>query len=173
MSVEKWRSPIFEKKICVQIINLFVSKLQVFGHFLEIVSLDFANFAYFDRWNLYLTISIGCCSKKISCMLFLILTPSICEKMHTLLLYLVWMTMNMHNLIDNIGMFLTKSFGSQKTNSWMLFCILTPPICLNNAYIATFLRLSSVFCLHIIIEIILPHFNCFFIWHPCFLDPPT
>ena len=51
MSLEKWRSLIFEKKFCVQIINLFVSKLQVFGHFLEIASLDFANFAYFDRWN--------------------------------------------------------------------------------------------------------------------------
>ena len=31
-----------KKKICVQIIHLFVSKLVVFRHFLEIASLDFA-----------------------------------------------------------------------------------------------------------------------------------
>ena len=64
MGLEKWRSPIFEKKFCVQIIHLFVSKLVVFGHFLEIASLDFANFAYFDRWDWYLTNSSDCCSKE-------------------------------------------------------------------------------------------------------------
>ena len=42
LALEKWRSPIFEKKMCLQIISLFVSKIGVFGHFLEIASLDFA-----------------------------------------------------------------------------------------------------------------------------------
>ena len=31
-----------KKKICLQIIGQFVSKIGVFGHFLEIASLDFA-----------------------------------------------------------------------------------------------------------------------------------
>ena len=34
--------PDFWKKKCLQIISLFVSKIGVFGHFLEIASLDFA-----------------------------------------------------------------------------------------------------------------------------------
>ena len=40
--------------MCLQNILLFVSKIGVFGHFLEIASLDFANFAYNDRqeWHL-------------------------------------------------------------------------------------------------------------------------
>ena len=40
--------------MCLQNILLFVSKIGVFGHFLEIASLDFANFAYDDRqeWHL-------------------------------------------------------------------------------------------------------------------------
>ena len=38
----KVTKPDFRKKICVLIINLFVSELVVFGHFLEIASLDFA-----------------------------------------------------------------------------------------------------------------------------------
>ena len=52
MSLKKWRSPIFEKK-------LFGPKMakngqnlaqnEVFGHFLEIASLVLANFAYDDR----------------------------------------------------------------------------------------------------------------------------
>ena len=40
--LRKVTKPDFRKKNCVQIINLFVSKLQVFGHFFEIASLDFA-----------------------------------------------------------------------------------------------------------------------------------
>ena len=51
MSLKSDEARFLKKKFCVQIINVFVSKLQVFGHFLEIASLDFANFAYFDRWN--------------------------------------------------------------------------------------------------------------------------
>ena len=42
MSLKKWRSPIFKKKMCLQIISLFVSKIEVFRHFLEIAALDFA-----------------------------------------------------------------------------------------------------------------------------------
>ena len=34
--------PDFQKKFCLQIIAQFVSKIAVFGHFLEIASLDFA-----------------------------------------------------------------------------------------------------------------------------------
>ena len=49
--LEKWRSPIFEKKMCLQIISLFVSKIGVFGHFLEIASLDFAKNA--RNYNYY------------------------------------------------------------------------------------------------------------------------
>ena len=41
--------------MCLQIIRLFVSKIEVFGHFLEIASLDFANFAYYIRKQWYLT----------------------------------------------------------------------------------------------------------------------
>ena len=45
--LRKVTKPDFWKKFCVQIIHLFVSKLVVFGHFLEIASLDFAqNFRY-------------------------------------------------------------------------------------------------------------------------------
>ena len=41
--------------MCLQNILLFVSKIGVFGHFLEIASLDFANFAYNDRQEWHLT----------------------------------------------------------------------------------------------------------------------
>ena len=34
--------------------GLFVSKIEVFGHFLQIASLDFANFAYCIRQEWYL-----------------------------------------------------------------------------------------------------------------------
>ena len=47
MSIEKWRSPIFETEMYVQNILLFVSKIGVFGHFHEIASLDFACLAYY------------------------------------------------------------------------------------------------------------------------------
>ena len=49
------QSPISTKKMCLQIISLFVSKIEVFCHFLEIASLDFANFAYYIRQECYLT----------------------------------------------------------------------------------------------------------------------
>ena len=43
MSIEKWRSPIFEKKS--------VAKIGVFGHLLEIASLDFAMIEKNDIWQ--------------------------------------------------------------------------------------------------------------------------
>ena len=47
----KVTKPDFWKKMCLQIISLFVSKIGVFGHFLEIASLDFAknvrNYSYY------------------------------------------------------------------------------------------------------------------------------
>ena len=51
----KVTKPDFLKKMCLQNIRLFVSKIGVFGHFLEIASLDFANFAYYIRKQWYLT----------------------------------------------------------------------------------------------------------------------
>ena len=45
----KVTEPDFPKKNCLQIIAQFVSKMEVFGHFLEFASLDFSNFAYDDR----------------------------------------------------------------------------------------------------------------------------
>ena len=48
---KKVTKPDFRKKMCLQIISLFVSKIGVFGHFLEIASLDFAknvrNYCYY------------------------------------------------------------------------------------------------------------------------------
>ena len=70
MSIEKWRSPIFEKK--AQIIDLFVPKLTVFGQFLEIASLDFADFAYYDKKEWYLAEPSGSSFQKMT--LFRILT---------------------------------------------------------------------------------------------------
>ena len=55
MNVEKWRSPILIKKMCLQNISIFVSKIGPFGHYLEIDSLDFADFAYYIRQEWYLT----------------------------------------------------------------------------------------------------------------------
>ena len=46
--------PISKKKMCLQNIRLFVSKIGVFGHFLKIASLDFANFACVIRQQWYL-----------------------------------------------------------------------------------------------------------------------
>ena len=43
------QSQIFEKKMCLQIIAQFVSKIEVFGQFLEIASLDFAKNFRNDR----------------------------------------------------------------------------------------------------------------------------
>ena len=88
-------------------------------------------------------------------MLFRILTPSICVKCIFCYFYLVWMTINMPDLIDSIAMYLTKSFGYQKINSSMLFRILTPPICVIMLILLLFSSgsrfflclLSSVFCL--------------------------
>ena len=45
----KVTKPDFLKKKCLQNIRLFVSKIGVFGHFLKIGSLDFANFACVTR----------------------------------------------------------------------------------------------------------------------------
>ena len=41
--------------MCLQNISIFVSKIGVFGHYLEIASLDFADFAYYIRQEWYLT----------------------------------------------------------------------------------------------------------------------
>ena len=41
--------------MCVQNISIFVSKIGLFGHYLEIASLDFADFAYYIRQEWYLT----------------------------------------------------------------------------------------------------------------------
>ena len=43
------------KKMCLQNISIFVSKIGLFGHYLEIASLDFADFAYYIRQEWYLT----------------------------------------------------------------------------------------------------------------------
>ena len=48
---KKVTKPDFWKKICLQNIGLFASKIEVFGHFLQIASLDFASFAYCIREN--------------------------------------------------------------------------------------------------------------------------
>ena len=45
----KVTKPDFWKKMCLQIIMQFVSKIAVFGHFLEIASLDFAKNVRNDR----------------------------------------------------------------------------------------------------------------------------
>ena len=50
--------------MCLQIISLFVSKIGVFGHFLEIPSLDFANFAYYIRQEWYLADPVGFSRQK-------------------------------------------------------------------------------------------------------------
>ena len=50
--------------MCLQIILLFVSKIGVFGHFLKIASLDFANFKYCIRKQWYLTGVCGCNTQK-------------------------------------------------------------------------------------------------------------
>ena len=41
--------------MCLQNISIFVSKIGLFGHYLEIASLDFADFAYYIRQEWYLT----------------------------------------------------------------------------------------------------------------------
>ena len=41
--------------MCLQNILIFVSKIGLFGHYLEIASLDFADFAYYIRQEWYLT----------------------------------------------------------------------------------------------------------------------
>ena len=63
MNVEKWPSPFLIKK-CLQNIWLFVSKIGGFGHSLDIASLDFADFAYFDGQEWYLADLGGCNLQK-------------------------------------------------------------------------------------------------------------
>ena len=64
MYVEKSDEAQFLKKKSLQNNLLFVSKIGVFGHFLEIASLDFTNFAYFNRQEWYLADLGGCSLQK-------------------------------------------------------------------------------------------------------------
>ena len=41
--------------MCLQNISILVSKIRLFGHYLEIASLDFADFAHYIRQEWYLT----------------------------------------------------------------------------------------------------------------------
>ena len=50
--------------MCLQNISIFVSKIGLFGHYLEIASLDFADFAYYIRQEWYLTDLGGSSSQK-------------------------------------------------------------------------------------------------------------
>ena len=56
--------------MCVQNIWLFVSKIGVFGHFLEIASLDFTDFAYFNRQEWYVADPGGCSLQKNICVFY-------------------------------------------------------------------------------------------------------
>ena len=42
------------KKMCLQNISIFVSKIGLLGHYFEIASLDFADFAFYIRQECYL-----------------------------------------------------------------------------------------------------------------------
>ena len=72
--------PDFLKKMCLHNILLFVSKIGVFGHFLEIDSLDFANFAYNDRQEWLLAEP---CSSSFQKKYYL--TPYICTRIDIIL----------------------------------------------------------------------------------------
>ena len=67
MSLKKWRRPIFEKKnlgLNLGKLGPNLPKFEVSGHFLEFESLDFFDFAYYDRRAWYLADSGGVSSQK-------------------------------------------------------------------------------------------------------------
>ena len=56
--------------MCLQNISIFVSKIGLFGHYLEIASLDFADFAYYIRQEWYLTDRGGSSPQKNICVFY-------------------------------------------------------------------------------------------------------
>ena len=103
--------PDFWKKMCLQNILLIVSKIGVFGHFLEIATLDFANFAYNDRQEWYL---VDPCSSSVQKKYLRLLwrffaywLSQYLKKMHICLVYPVWMTYIMRYLNYNCSLLMT------------------------------------------------------------------
>ena len=83
INVEKWRSPI---------------------HFLEIASLDFANFAYCNRQDLYITDLGGCSLQKIFSLLWVM--KEACFQIifitkFTISTFIRKFSIFLHNMIDN------------------------------------------------------------------------
>ena len=106
--------------MCVQIIGQFVSKIEVFGHFLEIASLDFSSFAYYDRLDWYLTTLGGCCSrKKFLLCYFAYWRASICEKTH--FLEIASLDFSSFAYYDRQAWYLTTSGGRCSKEKFLLW----------------------------------------------------
>ena len=103
---KKETKPDFLKKnMCIQNIRVFLSKIGVFGHFLKIAILDFANFASFIRQERYIADLGGFNHQKnisvIHSLLMLVSKLSFYLPIHIFLTFTHKLFFVLHIMIDN------------------------------------------------------------------------